>query len=176
MIRSPVTTLHLSATSPKHSRRFILATSKAYVIESKTRLTFLLFSFAAFTPRAFPDRVIIQYPAFVDSLASILNETDEDVLEAYLVTRAALALSPYLGTSTDAWLAQRSLYEALNGIKKGVVGNRAEYCLGQVENTLGYAAGRFFVKETFGGDSKEKGTKVITGKRERFSDRVRLVS
>jgi endothelin-converting enzyme len=107
--------------------------------------------------------VIIQYPPFVHSLAHILDKADDEVLEAYLVTRAALALSPYLGTSTDAWLAQRSLYETLSGVKKGVVGDRGEYCLGQVEETLGYATGRFFVKETFGGDSKEKGTKVITG-------------
>jgi len=123
-------------------------------------------SFAAFNTRAFPNRVIIQHPPFVHSIASLLSETSDDVLEAYLLTRAALALSPYLGTNTSAWLAQRSLYETLNGIKAGVVGDRAEYCLGQVENTLGFAAGRFFVKETkFGGDSKEKGTKVITGKK-----------
>ena len=28
---------------------------------------------------------------------------------------------------------------------------------------MGFAAGRFFVEETFGGKSKEKGTKVIMG-------------
>ena len=48
--------------------------------------------------------------------------------------------------------------------RSGVVGDRSEWCIGQVEETLGFAAGRFFVNATFGGDSREKGTKVITGK------------
>ena len=33
----------------------------------------------------------------------------------------------------------------------------------QVEETLGFAAGRYFANEVFGGDSRVKGTKVITG-------------
>ncbi|KAF8969921.1 hypothetical protein BDZ97DRAFT_1793392 [Flammula alnicola] len=118
--------------------------------------------FSTFTPRNYPDRVIMTYPAFVVSLANILDDTPSDVIEAYLVTRAALALSPFLGMNTEAWQAQRSLLEALSGIKKGAVGDRGEYCIGQVEDALGFAAGRYFVNETFGGDSREKGTKVIT--------------
>lgn len=63
---------------------------------------------------------------------------------------------------TKAWQAQRRLYELLSGVKKGAVGDRAEYCTGIVESTLGFAAGRYFANETFGGESREKGTKVIT--------------
>ena len=84
-------------------------------------------------------------------------------MEAYLVIRAALTLSPYLGTNTDEWRAQRSLEELLTGIKKGAIGDRAEYCVGKVEESLGFAAGRYFVNETFSEESKEQGTKVITG-------------
>lgn len=65
--------------------------------------------------------------------------------------------------STEAWQAQRTLQETLTGIKKGAVGDRAEYCIGKVEESLGFAAGRYFVNETFTGESREKGTKVITG-------------
>lgn len=65
--------------------------------------------------------------------------------------------------NTKAWQAQRTLVELLSGIKKGAVGERSEYCVNQVEETLGFAAGRYFVNETFGGESKEKGTTVITG-------------
>ncbi|KAF5391824.1 hypothetical protein D9757_001795 [Collybiopsis confluens] len=118
--------------------------------------------FATFAPRNFPDRVIVTYPPYVQSLSDILDRTTGDVIEAYLVSRAALSLSSYLGMGTEAWQAQRTLVELLSGIKKGAVGDRAEYCVGQVEQTLGFAAGRFFVNETFGGESKEKGTKVIT--------------
>lgn len=119
--------------------------------------------FSTFTPRSYPDRVIITHPPYAIYLSKLLEETPSNVTEAYLVTRAALALSPYLGLTTEAWQAQRSLLESLTGIKKGAVGDRSEYCIGQVENALGFAAGRFFVNETFAGDSREKGTKVITG-------------
>jgi endothelin-converting enzyme len=107
--------------------------------------------------------VIVTYPAYSVSLSNILNETSSEVIEAYLVSRAALALSPYLGMSTEAWQAQRSLVELLTGVKKGAVGDRAEYCVGKVEDNLGFAVGRYFVNETFGDQAKEKGTKVITG-------------
>ena len=119
--------------------------------------------FSTFTPRTFPDRVILTDPTYASSLSKILDDTASEVVEAYLTVRAALALSPYLGMTTEAWQVQRSLVETLTGIKKGAVGDRAEYCIGKVEETLGFAAGRYFVNETFRGDSREKGTKVISG-------------
>ncbi|KAF5370302.1 hypothetical protein D9758_006925 [Tetrapyrgos nigripes] len=118
--------------------------------------------FASFTPRSFPDRVIMTYPPYAISLSDILDRTSSEVIETYLVVRTALTLSPYLGMSAPSWRAQRTLYEVLSGIKKGAVGDRAEYCVQQVEEKLGFAAGRYFVNETFTGESREKGTKVIT--------------
>jgi endothelin-converting enzyme len=118
--------------------------------------------FAAFTPRNFPERVIVSHPPYVAALAEILNYTRADVLEAYLVSRAALALAPYLGRASEAWQAQRALVEALSGIKPGAVGDRSEFCVGRIEGTLGFAAGRYFANLTFGEDARAAGTKVIT--------------
>ncbi|KIL69617.1 hypothetical protein M378DRAFT_184036 [Amanita muscaria Koide BX008] len=117
--------------------------------------------FSTFAPRNYPQKVILTYPAYSASLSEILHDTPSEVVEAYLIVSAALNLSPYLGMDTEAWRAQRTLLEALTGIKKGAVGDRGEYCVGQVEERLGFAAGRYFVNETFGGESREKGTKVI---------------
>ena len=119
--------------------------------------------FAAYTPRAFPSLVIQSYPSYASSVSSILNETASDVIEAYLVTRAGLELSPYLSVDTEAWKAQRSLYELLSGVQPGSVQERSKFCLDLVENHLGLAAGRYFVNATFPGESRSKGTKVITG-------------
>lgn len=118
---------------------------------------------STFTPRAFPAQVIVTHPPFAALLSKILTNTSSDTIEAYLVTRAALTLSPHLGLDTEQWKAVRTLEETLKGIKKGAVGDRAEYCIGKVESALGFAAGRYFVQQVFGGDSREKGTKVITG-------------
>jgi endothelin-converting enzyme len=120
--------------------------------------------FSTFAPRAFPERVIVTHPAYPHSLSKILEETPSNVIEAYLITRAALSLAPHLGLNTEAWKAQRSLQETLEGIKEGAVGDRSETCVTHTENALGFAVGRYFVNETFGGSSREKGTKVITGK------------
>ncbi|EPQ58373.1 Metalloprotease [Gloeophyllum trabeum ATCC 11539] len=117
--------------------------------------------FATFAPRNYPEKVIVTYPSYAVSLAHILNTTESDVIEAYLVTRAALATASHLGMQTEAWQAARSLDEELKGIKKGAVGDRSEYCSDQVENALGYATGRYFVNETFAGESREKATNVI---------------
>ncbi|KAH8116927.1 endothelin-converting enzyme 1 [Phellopilus nigrolimitatus] len=118
--------------------------------------------FSTFTPRNFPDRVILTSTTYATSLSDILSTTSSDVVEAYLVTRAALALAPFLGHDTEVWKADRALGETLQGIKKGQVPDRADWCVQRVEDAMGFAAGRFFVQESFGGDSKEKGTKVIT--------------
>ena len=119
--------------------------------------------FSTFAPRNFPSTIILTSTTYLPSLSAILNETDRDVLEAYFVTRAGLAYAPYLGLDTEAWKAVRALDEVLNGIKRGAVGDRAEYCVSQVENALGFALGRYFVRETFGGESRKVATKVITG-------------
>lgn len=120
--------------------------------------------FSTFAPRNYPERVILDSLTFPGALSEVIAETPSSVLQAYLETRAALALAPHLSINTEAWKATRSLEEILRGIKPGAVGDRAEYCVGRVEAAMGFAAGRYFVQETFGGDSREKGTRVITGK------------
>ncbi|KAH7909726.1 Metalloprotease [Hygrophoropsis aurantiaca] len=126
--------------------------------------------FATFTPRAFPSRVIVTYKPYPSSLSEILRKTSSDVVEAYLVIRAALEYAPNLGTSTEAWKAVRTLEETLGGLKKGAVGERSQFCMKKVENALGYATGRFFVNATFPGESKQKATKVIDDIIEAFED------
>lgn len=117
--------------------------------------------FTAFAPRDYPHKIIVTSYDYAMKLGKILNDTPEEIIQAYLVTRAALELSPYLGLKTEAWKAQRTLVEVLQGIKKGAVGDRSDYCVEKVEEAMGFAAGRYFANETFGGDSKEKGEKII---------------
>lgn len=117
--------------------------------------------FTAFAPRDYPQKIIVTSYDYGKKLGDILKDTSSQVIEAYLVTRAALQLSPHLGLETEAWKAQRTLVEALQGIKKGATGDRSDYCVEKVEQAMGFAAGRYFVNGTFTGDSKEKGEGVI---------------
>lgn len=118
---------------------------------------------SAFTLHSYPDKVIVTHPPYLKSLAHILDDTDMEIVEAYLVFRTALALSPYLGESTDERRAQGALQDFLTGVNKKAVGDRSEYCVGKLEETFGFATGRYFVNETFTDDSRRIGEKVIKG-------------
>lgn len=120
--------------------------------------------FATFTPRFFPNRVIITYKPYPSSLSRILERTSSDVIEAYLVVRAALEYAPNLGTTTEAWKAVRRLQEVLNGLRPGAIGERSEFCMQKVEGVMGFATGRYFVNATFPSEAKEGATQIVTGK------------
>ncbi|KAJ7359285.1 peptidase family M13-domain-containing protein [Mycena albidolilacea] len=75
--------------------------------------------FDTFAPDRLAENVVITCPEYLSSLSEILNETSAEVIEAYLVVRAALTLSPNLGTTSEPWKAQHTLLETLTGIKKG---------------------------------------------------------
>jgi endothelin-converting enzyme len=119
---------------------------------------------ATFAPRVYPNRVIVTYPPYVTDLSSLLDSTEGEVIEAYLVTRVALSLSPLLGQETSAWKIVRELREVLAGLKKGAVPDRAEYCAKVVSDVMGYATGRFFVQKAFGGESKTRAGELISSK------------
>ncbi|KAG6371391.1 Metalloprotease [Boletus reticuloceps] len=117
---------------------------------------------ATFTPRFFPSRVIITYKPYPSSLSRILERTSSDVIEAYLVVRAALEYAPNLGTTTEAWKAVRQLQEVLSGLRPGAIGERSEFCMRKVDDAMGFATGRYFVNATFPRDSKERATQLIS--------------
>lgn len=113
---------------------------------------------SSFAPRNFPNRVIVTYPPYPRKLEHLLETTSSEVVQAYLITRVGLDLAGNLGPGTQPWQIVRELVEVLNGLKKGTVPDRAEWCLSKVEEALGFASGRFYVKELFNGRSPPIGT------------------
>lgn len=106
--------------------------------------------------------MIETYPRYIHKLSKILATAKAETVEAYLITRTALTLASLLGPGTDAWKAHRELYEVLNGVKKGAVGDRAEYCVKAVDESLGFASGRFFVQREFAGNSRDQAFGLIS--------------
>ncbi|KXN93377.1 Endothelin-converting enzyme 1, partial [Leucoagaricus sp. SymC.cos] len=125
------------------------------------QVDFITYFSAAFNTSSPPDRVVVVSPAYYTALSQTLDGTPDQVIESYLVLQAGLTLAPFLGMGTDAWQVQQNLSTALSGTEAGAVGDRGKYCVGQVVNNFGYAAGRYFVNETFTGDSRQKVTKMI---------------
>ncbi len=57
--------------------------------------------------------------------------------------------------------AQQALVESLQGIKKGQVPDRSDWCVQLVENSMGFAAGRFFVQETLEAIARSKSERSV---------------
>ncbi|KZT44083.1 zincin [Sistotremastrum suecicum HHB10207 ss-3] len=153
-----------------------IATYNPYPTENLTALLPVLdfpVYLSSFAVRSFPHKVIVTYPPYLTALSQILSNTTADVIESYMVLRIFFTYAENLGSETELWQINRKLFETLNGIKPGAVGDRGEWCVSRVENALGFALGRFFVQETFIGDSKTKGTKVITDIISAFKDSLR---
>lgn len=49
--------------------------------------------FAGYSPRSYPDPVIVTSPAYVEKLVEILADEEDDVLESYFVFRMAQSVS-----------------------------------------------------------------------------------
>ncbi|KAF8298254.1 zincin [Clavulina sp. PMI_390] len=116
---------------------------------------------SAFTTRNFPETVVVTYPPYFPDLSSLVQSTTGEVLQAYFVSQAALGLAPYLGLETEPWRIVTEFSQALNGIKKGTPVDRGKWCLGQMQGSLGFMAGRFFVEDVFSPSSREKAFDVV---------------
>ncbi len=123
---------------------------------------------SAFGTRNHPDKIIVSYPPYLNSLNKVLSRTPDHIVSAYFVTRFSLSYASLLGPSTDVWKAARTLQEVLGGLKKGTPQDRTQFCLKLVDELdgLGLLGGKEFMDRKFGGDSKATAEKVIYGELE----------
>jgi len=60
-------------------------------------------------------------------------------------------------------------------LKPGVIGERSQFCMTKVDTALGFATGRYFVNQTFPGESRDKAIKVIDNIIEAFKSSLRRI-
>lgn len=119
---------------------------------------------SAFAIRRFPENITVTHPAYLKSVTKLVDSTPDYVLSGYFTTRLALSYASALGPKTGIRAEARRLEEVLRGIKKGTEENREDVCLGWVDNTLGFIAGREFVREAFSPEAKKEGEDIINCK------------
>ena len=127
--------------------------------------------FASFTPRpSYPDPVIVTSPKYVESIASIVEEEDDKVLEAYFVTRIVQTVGPftrlvlsyclthslhqlgaYLGPKETLRKEFEWLDNYLGGVEQGVSTPRADVCLASLLENYGFLIGRYYIQRAFTG-------------------------
>lgn len=133
---------------------------------------------ASFAPRNFPEKIIVTYPPYLESVSDILKDTPDHIVSAYFVTRMAITYSTSLGPETSIRKATRRLQEVLSGIKKGTPEDRQVKCQTWVDSVdgLGLIGGAEFVSRTFGGSSKEQAEEVIYNIIDAFKRRLKTLS
>ena len=78
----------------------------------------------------------------------------------------------FLGhTSASTRKPWEDFSKVLAGIDPNVKKERWKTCVREMDNTLGFLAGEFYVRKQFGGDSKERGIMVIEQIKDAFVER-----
>lgn len=116
---------------------------------------------STFAPRTFPENITVTYPPYLKAVTKLVEQTPDEVLSGYFVTRLALTYADALGPKTEVKKSFRRLQEVLKGIKPGTEENRQDVCLVWVDDIVGFIAGREFVREAFSSEAKSEGERII---------------
>ncbi|XP_030633266.1 endothelin-converting enzyme 2b, partial [Chanos chanos] len=111
--------------------------------------------------------VVVYAKEYLQQVSDLINKTDRSLLNNYmmwnLVQKGASSLDQRFENAQD------KLLESLYGTKKSCT-PRWQTCIGNTDDTLGFALGALFVKATFDKQSKEIAEGMINEIRTAFKD------
>ncbi|CAO1629004.1 unnamed protein product [Sympodiomycopsis kandeliae] len=108
-----------------------------------------------------PKKVIVASPSFFKGLSQIISRTRDDVLEAYLGWCAVRDLGRDLGPNVPLRRPAESLARHIRGVALDAKEDRSKVCLSELNEALGFMAGRYFVREAFSPSARDKAANII---------------
>ena len=121
------------------------------------------------TGKSLPKAVLLTSPEYLAAVNRLLEKTPKGTIQAYLLWTT---MRNFLGhTSASTRKPWEDFSKVLAGIDPNVKKERWKTCVGEMDNTLGFLAGEFYVRKQFGGDSKERGRMVIEQIKDAFVER-----
>jgi len=121
------------------------------------------------TRKSLPRAVLLTSPPYLEAVNRLLEKTPKETIQAYLLWTT---MRMYLGhTSTAVRKPWETFSKELGGIDPNVKKERWKTCVREMDNTLGFLAGEFYVRKTFAGNAKERGRLVIEQIKDAFIDR-----
>ncbi|RCH79708.1 hypothetical protein CU098_000718, partial [Rhizopus stolonifer] len=118
-----------------------------------------------------PGKVVVTSPAYISNVSSLLLEKESArTLQAYFSWRAIFGYSEALGEEIRAPI--RRLTSRLIGTNPKSIKPRWDTCLDEVNNALGFMAGRYYVIDKFGGKAKERADEFVNSIKQVFLDRL----
>ncbi|KAI8165535.1 Endothelin-converting enzyme 1 [Colletotrichum sp. SAR 10_70] len=142
---------------------------EAAALTPEIELTALI---AGLAPEGFVvERVIVMAPKYMTELATILAETDKEVIQNYFVWKAVQSLSRYV--DADSVKPYRRFVNELAGKDPESAPERWRTCVGQVDDGVGWILSRFFVEKAFSEKAKKFGDTIITDIKTEFAKKLK---
>ncbi|MCJ8740172.1 hypothetical protein PDJAM_G00055850 [Pangasius djambal] len=111
--------------------------------------------------------VVVYAKEYLQQVSDLINKTDRNLLNNYMIWNLVQKGASSLDQRFEN--AQDKLLESLYGTKKSCT-PRWQTCIGNTDDTLGFALGALFVKATFDKHSKEIAEGMINEIRTAFKD------
>ncbi|ODQ51979.1 zincin [Saitoella complicata NRRL Y-17804] len=118
-----------------------------------------------------PEKIIIRSPEYLQKLEKIISETPKETVQYYLLWKVMEVYSPYL--ASDIYAPLRGFRNQLQGKDPETKSARWKTCINQVDETVGFLAGRYYVQRQFSQGSKEKAESLVNNVKEAFVDHLR---
>jgi endothelin-converting enzyme len=104
--------------------------------------------------------VINMSPSYMNKTALTLKDTDDKVLQNYLIWKVVQSLYPYV--EADALTPYKRFANELQGKDPDSAPERWRTCVRHVDDGLGWILSRFFVEKAFSAKAKEFGDQMVT--------------
>ncbi|KAK0546577.1 hypothetical protein OC846_001132 [Tilletia horrida] len=127
--------------------------------------------FSALSVRT-PTSIIVANVPYLRRVNSLLSRTRDEVLEGYIVWTLLRTYGRGLGPSATLRQPFNRLDKRIKGIDDDAKENRVGTCLDEINEALGYSAGRYFVERTFSVRAKERAEEIIEALRTSFLNRL----
>ncbi|KAI9486799.1 MAG: hypothetical protein EXX96DRAFT_474168 [Benjaminiella poitrasii] len=117
------------------------------------------------------NNLIVTSPDYISNVSSVLlGKENSRTLQAYFSWKVISAYADALGDEVRAPI--RRLNSKLIGTNPKSIKPRWDTCLDEVNNALGFLAGRYYVIDKFGGNAKERADEFVNSIKEVFLKRL----
>lgn len=108
-----------------------------------------------------PQRVIVSAPEPLKRLSTLISRTHDDVIEAYLIWTAVRTFGLDLGPKVPLRAPADALAHRAKGVAPDAKEDRDTVCLSALDESLGFLAGRYFVRAAFPQTARDSVTSII---------------
>ncbi|KAK4235214.1 hypothetical protein C8A03DRAFT_18009 [Achaetomium macrosporum] len=119
------------------------------------------------------NRVIVTAPKYMKDLQTILEETDESVLQNYFVWKAVQAFYRYV--DSPVLKPYKRFVNELAGKDPESEPERWRTCVAHVDDGLGWILSRFFVEKAFSAAAKDFGDLIVSDIKDQFVKKLKAV-